>query len=222
MSKQNFVLEASPRENVGKGASRRLRRLAEEIPAIIYGGNKDPQNISIAHKDILHAIEHESFFSQIITLKVGTQEESVVIKALQRHPAKPRILHADFQRVSADQPITVRVPLHFIDEDKCVGVKLHGGQISHAMTDLEVTCLPKDLPEYIEVFMAKLDVGDSIHISDLALPSGVSSVELSHGKDHDQLIVSVHKMQAMAVESESPAAAPAEDEADADAEKDKD
>ena len=186
MSNNDFILEASPRSDVGKGASRRLRRLAGEIPAIIYGAGKEPETVTIPHKDIARAVENEAFFSHIITLKVAGKDESVVIKDLQRHPAKPKIMHADFMRVSADHEITVKVTLHFVNEDTCPGVKLEGGIINHLMNDLEIICLPGKLPEYIEVFMAELHVGDSIHISDLALPEGVSSVELSHGAEHDQ------------------------------------
>ncbi len=186
MSKNDFIIEASPRADVGKGASRRLRRLANEIPAIIYGAGEEPTAITISHKDILKAIENEAFFSHIVTVKVDGKEESVVIKDLQRHPSKPKIMHADFMRVSADQEITVNVPLHFVNEDKCVGVRLEGGIINHLMNDIEISCLPGNLPEYIEVFMAELKVGETIHISDLALPEGVKSVVLSHGEENDQ------------------------------------
>ncbi|MBN4075265.1 MAG: 50S ribosomal protein L25/general stress protein Ctc [SAR86 cluster bacterium] len=185
MSKNDFILEASPRTDVGKGASRRLRRLAGDIPAIIYGAGKEPTAITIPHKDIMKAVENEAFFSHIITVKVDGKDESVVIKALQRHPAKPRILHADFLRVSADQAIAVKVPLHFVNEDQCVGVKLEGGIINHMINELEISCLPGNLPEYIEVFMAELKVGESIHISDLALPEGVTSIDLAHGEDNN-------------------------------------
>lgn len=195
MSKQDFVLEASPRQDAGKGASRRLRRLADQIPAIIYGAGKDPANIAIDHKQILHAVENEAFFSHVITLKVGGKEESVVLKDLQRHPSKPRIMHADFLRVSADQPIHVRVPLHFINEQKCVGVRLGGGVLDHLLTALDVTCLPKDLPEFIEVDVADLEVGQSLHIADLMLPQGVSSVDLSHGESGNLGVVAVHKVR---------------------------
>lgn len=193
MSSASFVLEAKARADVGKGASRRLRRLNDEIPAIIYGADKDPAMISIAHKDIMHATENEAFFSHILTLNVDGNSESVIIKALQRHPAKPRIMHADFLRVSADQAITVRIPLHFINEDKCVGVKVGGGNISHLINELEVSCLPKDLPEFIEVDLSDLDVGDTLHISGLNLPAGVTSIDLTHGEDADHGVVTVHK-----------------------------
>jgi len=143
MSKNDFILEAKAREDVGKGASRRLRRVAGEVPAIIYGGGEQPVPVTIQHKDLAHAIENEAFFSHIITLKVGGSDVSAVIKALQRHPAKPRILHADFMRVRADQEITVRVPLHFVNEDKAIGVKQEGGIINHMINELEISCLPK-------------------------------------------------------------------------------
>jgi large subunit ribosomal protein L25 len=190
MSKNDFIFEAKAREDVGKGASRRLRRVAGEVPAIIYGGGEQPVPVTIPHKDLAHAIENEAFFSSIITLKVGGSEVSSVIKDLQRHPAKPRILHADFLRVRADQEITVRVPLRFVDEDKAIGVKQEGGIINHMINELEISCLPKHLPEFIEVFMAELKVGDSIHIADLALPEGVTSADLSHGEENNQLVAS--------------------------------
>jgi len=186
-----FELNAEVRTELGKGASRRLRRLASLVPAIIYGGDKEPVNITIPHKDILKALSNEAFFSHIITLHVGKKKEQVVIKALQRHPSKPRILHADFQRVSANQAITVNVPLHFINEDKCKGVKLGGGSIIHALNELHVSCLPKDLPEFIEVDVADLGVGEAIHISQIKLPKGVTSVDLTHGHDADNAVVSV-------------------------------
>ncbi|MDP1929923.1 MAG: 50S ribosomal protein L25/general stress protein Ctc [Gammaproteobacteria bacterium] len=187
----DFELNATVRTDLGKGASRRLRRLADLVPAIIYGESKEPVCINIPHKDILKAVSNEAFFSHIITLVVGKKKEQVVIKALQRHPAKPRIMHADFQRVSADHAITVAVPLHFINEEKCKGVKLGGGSIIKAMNELNISCLPKDLPEFIEVDMADVGVGEAIHISQIKLPKGVTSVDLTHGHDADNSVVSV-------------------------------
>ena len=205
MSKKDFILEASPRTDVGKGASRRLRRLAGDIPAIIYGAGQEPSAITIPHKDIMKAIENEAFFSHIITVKVDGKDESVVIKDLQRHPAKPKIMHADFMRVSADQAINVRVPLHFVNEDKCVGVKLEGGIINHMINELEISCLPGNLPEYIEVFMAELKVGESIHIADLALPEGVTSVDLAHDGEENNHPVAACVLPRAAVEEEDEA-----------------
>ena len=186
-----FELNVTVRTDLGKGASRRLRRLADLVPAIIYGEGKAPVNITIPHKDIIKAISNEAFFSHIITLNVDGKKEQGLIKALQRHPAKPRIMHADFQRVSADNAITVAVPLHFINEDKCKGVKIGGGSIIKALNELQISCLPKDLPEFIEVNMTELGVGEAIHISEIKLPKGVSSIDLAHGHDADNAVVSI-------------------------------
>ncbi len=191
MSNNAFELHAEVRTDLGKGASRRLRRLDALVPAIIYGEGKDPVNISIPHKDLQKALSNEAFFSHIITLFVGKKSEQVVIKDLQRHPAKPRIMHADFQRVSANHAITVAVPLHFINEEKCKGVKTGGGSLIKAVTELQISCLPKDLPEFIEVDVINLGVGEAIHISAIKLPKGVTSVDLTHGADADNSVVSV-------------------------------
>jgi large subunit ribosomal protein L25 len=186
-----FDLNATARNDLGKGASRRLRRLADEVPAIIYGGNKKPQSIAIPHKDLMKAISNEAFFAHIITLHVDGKKEQVVIKDLQRHPAKPRLMHADFQRVSAKQTIHVKVPVHILNEEKCKGVKTGGGSLLRTITELEVVCLPKDLPEYLEVDVADLGVGEAIHISQISFPKGVSSVDLTHGADADHAVVTV-------------------------------
>ncbi len=186
-----FEIHASSRTDLGKGASRRLRRLADLVPAIVYGEGKPSVNISIPHKDLIKALSNEAFFSHIITMVIDKKAEQVVIKDLQRHPAKNRIMHADFQRVSADHAITVAVPLHFINEDKCKGVKLGGGSIIKVMNELQISCLPKDLPEFIEVDMIDVGVGEAIHISAIKLPKGVTSVDLTHGHDADNAVVSV-------------------------------
>jgi large subunit ribosomal protein L25 len=200
--KHEFILEAKSRADVGKGASRRLRRTSGAIPAIIYGGGQNPASITLRHDDLLHATEHEAFFSSIIELKVDGTQESVVLKDLQRHPAKPVIMHADFLRVRADVALQVNVPLHLINEDKCVGVKQERGQIIQSMHELEISCLPKDLPEYIEIDMADIHVGDIVHISDLKLPAGVTSVELSHGEENDHAIATVQEIREQIVESD--------------------
>ena len=191
MSADQFELNCSVRTDSGKGASRRLRRLDNAIPAILYGGNKDPMALTIAHDDILHATENEAFFSHIITLNIGKDKEKAVVKALQRHPAKRLIMHADFLRVDEKQAITMKVPLHFINEDKCVGVKLGSGSIRKTLNELEISCLPNNLPQYIEVDMLEVEVGQTLHISDIALPEGVTSVALSHGEDSDLSIAQV-------------------------------
>ena len=163
----DYSLTAKSRDTVGKGASRRLRRLAEQVPAIIYGGKKDPQNVSITHKDFVKALENEGFYSQIIQLTTDGSSEDVILKDIQRHPAKSVILHADFLRIDKTQKLTVRVPLHFINEETSIGVKMQGGAVSHTMTELEIICLPADLPEFIEVDMAEVEVDSTVHISDL-------------------------------------------------------
>jgi large subunit ribosomal protein L25 len=186
-----FELNVSVRTDTGKGASRRLRRLNNNIPAVLYGGGKKPVSLTIPHKDIAKAIENEAFFSHIITLNVDSKKEQAVIKDLQRHPAKAVVLHADFLRVSDKQAINVRVPIHFLNEDKCVGVKLGGGNILKTLNEIEISCLPKDLPEYLEVDMLEIDLGESVHLSDIALPEGVTSVALSHGEDSDLSVATV-------------------------------
>lgn len=201
MSTEDFTLDAQAREVVGKGASRRLRREAALVPAIIYGGKKKPQNITVSHKELTRHLESEAFYSHIITLNVDGKSENVILKDLQRHPAKAKLLHADFLRVSKTQKITVSVPLHFLNEDTCKAVKLGGGNVAHTMTQLEVSCLPGDLPEFIEVDLADLEMGQILHISDLKLPKGVESVALSHGPDHDLPVVTVNKPKG-AVEDE--------------------
>ena len=207
----DFTLNAKGREDAGKGASRRLRLLAGEIPAIVYGDKKEPIQISLAHKDVTKALENEGYFSQVISLDIDGNAEDVVIKDIQRHPAKALVLHMDFLRVSKTTKLTTRIPLHFINEDVCVGVKMGGGLIAHSMTELEIQCLPKDLPEYLEVDMAEVEIGQTVHISDIKLPEGVESVALSHGEDHDLPIATVNKPKAVEEElSETPEKSEAE------------
>ena len=225
-----FELEAKVRTDLGKGASRRLRRLNNEIPAIIYGGNQDPMAITLAHDAISHAVENEAFFSHIITLKVGKDSEQVIIKDLQRHPAKPFVLHADFQRIRADEEITVNVPIHFLNEEKCKGVRLEGGLINRILTEVEISCLPGNLPEYIEVDLLELSIGDALHLSDINYPEGVTSLALSHGgEDADTIVVAVMAPMAEEVDEEPEAEtgeagdeAEAEDKDEGDDESDKD
>ena len=189
----DFTIHAKGREDTGKGASRRLRRLAGEVPAIVYGGKKAPAQISLSQKDITKALENEAFYSHIISLEVDGKSEDVIIKDLQRHPAKAYVMHMDFFRVSKTTKLQTRAPLHFINEEGCVGVKLGGGLIARSMTDIEISCLPKDLPEYIEVDMAEVELGGTVHLSDIKLPKGVESVALSHGDDHDLPVAAVNK-----------------------------
>ena len=194
----DFELKAELRDAMfkGKTATRRLRRRSDRVPAVLYGAGKAPQVLALQHKDLHKACENEAFFSQIITLHADGKTQEVILKDLQRHPAKDRILHADFLRIQMDQAITVDVPLHFINEDKCVGVRQEGGNISHNMSSLEITCLPGDLPEFIEVDVLELALGSAIHISELTLPPGLTVPSLQLGDDHDHVVVSVHARRA--------------------------
>jgi large subunit ribosomal protein L25 len=193
MSTEDFILNAEARDDAGKGASRRLRREADRVPAIVYGGRKKPVNVSVEHKELVKHLEHEAFYSHIITLNIGDASESVILKDVQRHPAKNKILHLDLMRVSKTKKLKTTVPLHFVNEDICKGVKTGGGSIAHNLTELEISCLPGDLPEFIEVDLADVGVGEIVHISDLKLPKGVESVSLNLGGDHDLPVVSVAK-----------------------------
>ncbi|PDH31911.1 MAG: 50S ribosomal protein L25/general stress protein Ctc [SAR92 bacterium MED-G29] len=199
----DFILQAKGREDTGKGASRRLRRLAGEVPAIVYGGKKNPAKIALTHKDVVKALENEAFFSSIISLDIEGASEDVIIKDIQRHPAKKIVLHMDFFRVSKTTVLQTKVPLHFINEDTCPGVKLGGGIVAHTMTDIEIQCLPKNLPEFIEVDMAEVDLGDIVHISDIVLPEGVESVALNLGADHDLSVATINKPKAVEVEEDT-------------------
>ena len=186
-----FEINAEVREDLGKGASRRLRRLADLVPAIIYGGDKDPQPLSLVRKDLEKALENEAFYSHVLTINVGKDKQKAILKDLQRHPAKDSVMHADFMRVNENKPIKVHVPIHFINEAKSYGVKTQGGIVQHQATDIEVQCLPADIPEYIEVDMLKVEIGQIIHLSDVSLPENVVAVALALGEDHDLAIASI-------------------------------
>jgi large subunit ribosomal protein L25 len=179
----NFALNAEARSDLGKGASRRLRRNASLVPAVIYGGDKAPQSISLVAKDFAKLLENEASYSHVLSLTVDGNVETVLIKALQRHPAKGFVLHADFVRAVADHKLTTSIPLHFINAESADAVKLQGGEISHTISEVEVSCLPKDLPEFIEVDLAKVALGQTVHLSDLTVPAGVELVALAHGND---------------------------------------
>lgn len=191
MSEQ-FSLSAEARSDLGKGSSRRLRRIDGRIPGIVYGGEVAPTPISILAKDIAKATENEAFYSHVLTLSIDGKAEKVVLKDLQRHPAKHNITHADFLRIDESHKIQMQVPLHFLNEDKCVGVKMQGGKIAHLLSEVMVNCLPKDLPEFLSLDLEAINAGTTLHLSDIALPSGVELVELTHGADHNLPVVSVN------------------------------
>jgi large subunit ribosomal protein L25 len=189
----DFTLNASVRSDLGKGASRRLRRANLQVPAIVYGGQQAPQPISVEKSAFYKAIEDESFFSSVIELVVDGKQEQVVVRDLQRHPYKPLITHADFLRVEASQQLTIRVPLHVVGEEKCKGIKDEGGELHVLANEVEISCLPKDLPDFLEVDISDVALGTTLHLSDLKVPAGVSLVELAYGEEHDNAILNITK-----------------------------
>jgi len=185
----SIELNAKTREDLGKGASRRLRRQAL-VPAVVYGAG-EPASVTIEHKDLWKAQEQEAFFSTTFTLNIDGAATQVFIKDLQRHPAKDLVLHADFQRVDENTAIVVNVPVHFSNAQTSPGVKLQGGTAQYLNNLVEVRCLPKDLPEFLELDMGELNAGEVIHISNINFPEGVSSVALARGKDHDLALAQI-------------------------------
>ncbi len=190
MSEANFKLDASVRTDLGKGASRRLRR-EDKLPGIIYGGEEAPVSITLDHNKVNNSADFEAFYSHVLEINLDGKVVEVLVKDMQRHPCKPKITHIDFQRVIAGQDVHTNVPLHFVNEEKSAAVKA-GGIAEHHVTEIEVTCLPKNLPEFIEVDMAGVEMGQTLHLSDLTLPAGVSSVELAKNDEaHDLAVVTV-------------------------------
>ncbi|MCP3671859.1 MAG: 50S ribosomal protein L25/general stress protein Ctc [Gammaproteobacteria bacterium] len=185
-----FEINAQSREDAGKGASRRLRR-TEHVPGVVYGGKSKPQMISLVHNELMQHLENEAFYSHILNLNIDGKSEQVILKDLQRHPAKALVLHADFQRVSAKSKLRTNIPLHFIGEDDAPGIKM-GGAISHNITSVEVLCLPKDLPEFIEVDMSAMEIGSNVHMSELNLPKGVEIPALAQGGEQNMIVVTLH------------------------------
>ena len=186
-----FTIPAVSRSDKGKGASRRLRRQGM-VPGIVYGGGKEPQMIATPHNKLVQQLEHEAFYSSILHLELDGQIQRVVLKDLQRHPAKPFILHFDLLRVADTDRIKMVVPLHFVGEEQAPGIKA-GGKVHHAISDLEVICEAQNLPEYIEVDISNMQVGDMLHLTDIKLPDGVEIVALTHGDEaaHDEAVVSI-------------------------------
>jgi large subunit ribosomal protein L25 len=198
---EKFDLIAEIREDQGKGASRRLRREGK-VPAIIYGAGRPPRQLAFDHNRVLHQLENESFYSSILKIKVGEKSQAAIVKDIQRHPAKRQIMHMDFQRIVEDEKIRMNVPIHYLNTETAVGVKEGGGSVSQLITDIEVICLPKDLPEYFEVDIAALDLNEMLHLSDIKVPDGVEIPQLAQGPEHDHAIVSVHVIKAAAVEED--------------------
>ena len=202
--KTSFELIADFRDDQGKGASRRLRH-AGRVPAILYGGQREPRALSLDHTKLQLALENEKFYSSIMQLKVGDQTQAALLRDVQRHPWKNQVVHVDLQRVYENEKIRLSVPIHYTGEAASPGVKTEGGMMSHLKNELLLECLPKDLPEYLELDVSGLHLNESLHVSDLKLPEGVVSVELQSGKNPS--IVAVHAMRAEEVEVPVAAAA---------------
>ena len=221
-----YTLDAEMRDDLGKGASRRLRR-ENKIPAVLYGAGRPAWSLTLKEFQLTRNLQEEAFYAAIIELTLDGKQQKVFLRDLQRHPAKETVMHVDLQRVRDDVEMTVVLPLHFLNEDISHGVKMEGGQIMHNAVDIEITCLPGVLPEFIEVDMADIKLGESVHLSSIKLPEGVISTQLSYGEDHDQPIASIIAPKAEEViEDEAPEApetesetggddAPAEDGGDA-------
>ncbi len=216
--KTSFELIAEFRETQGKGASRRLRREGK-VPAILYGGHSEARALTLSHQKLSLMLDNERFYSTILSLRVGDQTQAAILKDVQRHPYKNAIVHIDFQRVEDNQKIRIRIPLHFKGEAVSPGVKSQGGIVSHMRNEVEVSCLPKDLPEFVEVDISGLSLNESIHLSQLKIPDGVQLVELAK---EDSAVVAIHSPRAeepepavAAAAAEGAAAAPAAASGDA-------
>jgi len=197
----DFDLIAELREDQGKGASRRLRR-EKKVPAIIYGAGRPPRSLAFDHNKVLLKLENESFYSSILNIKVGNKSQDAILKDLQRHPAKNQVMHMDFQRIVADEVIRMNVPLHYIGEDVAPGVKEGGGSVSKLMTDVEIVCLPRNLPEFIDVDVSELELDAMLSMSDIELPEGVEIPALAQGPEANRPIVSIHIIKEVVIEEE--------------------
>ena len=200
-----FEVTAEPRAGKGTGASRRLRH-AGKVPGIMYGAGKAPVMVAFDHNLMLRNLQQEKFHTSILTVSYDGAADQAILRDYQMHPFKPLVMHVDLQRISATEKIHMRVPLHFVGQDVAPGVKLGGGIASHLMTEVDITCLPHQLPEYLEVDMSKVELNQSVHLSDIKLPEGVQITTLAHGGDD----LAVATITTVRVEEEAPAAAPAE------------
>ncbi|QTL33886.1 50S ribosomal protein L25 [Pseudoalteromonas rubra] len=198
-----YVLNAEVRETLGTGASRRLRR-ADKVPAILYGAGKDAVSLTLDHNKVIQMQEDEGFYTHILTLNIGGESVEAILKDIQRHPYKPKVTHLDFQRVDASQKLHTKVPVHFLNEEAATK---GGNTVAHHVTEIEITCLPAQLPEFVEVDVAAIEVGATVHLSDITLPAGVVSVELAKGADHDQAVVTVNAPKGGAAEETAEEAA---------------
>lgn len=210
-------MTAEVREDLGKGASRRLRH-ANLVPGIIYGAAKEPSNITLPHNVVTKQLENELFYTQVMTIKVGKKSEKVIVRDIQHHPIKQQVLHMDFLRIDPKQKMHVHIPFHFLNEETAPGVK-EGGKVNHIQIEMEVICLPKDIPEFIEVDMGALEMGQSVHLSEIPLAKGVVCAALTHGEGHDSAVAAIHAVRGAEEEVETgapvaPSNEPEEDEAE--------
>ena len=189
---EEFNLIAEMRDDQGKGASRRLRRQGK-VPAVIYGAGRDPRNLMFDHNKVLRQLEDPSFYSSILNIKVGEKSRAAIVKDIQRHPSKKQIIHIDLQRIVEDEQIKMQIPIHYLGEEDAVGVKIGGGTVTKLMTELEISCLPKDLPEFLEVDISELELDQMLNVSDISLPEGVEISDII--KEQDQAIVSIQEIK---------------------------
>lgn len=185
-----FNLDAEVRTDLGKGASRRLRH-ADKVPAILYGAEKEPVALTLDHSKVIQAQEFEAFYSHVLSLNIGGEKVEALVKDMQRHPFKPKVMHLDFLRVDATHVVSTNVPVHFVNEDSAPSIKMQGGHAEHHINEIMVSCLPAHLPEFIEVDLTDVELGQTLHLSDVKLPEGVASVELAKGEGHDVAVVTV-------------------------------
>jgi len=198
---EQFTLVAVERLSDGKSFNRILRR-SGSIPGVVYGGKEQPKKIAILEKDMVKAVEIPGFSTQILKISLSGNDEDVVVKEIQRHPATSRVMHADFMRVDPDSKITLIVPIRTINDDTCIGVKVSGGQVNHLINDVEISCLASNLPEYLEIDVQEMDIGDSVLLSEIILSEGVEITTLIQGEDRDQAVVSVTETREMVIEEE--------------------
>lgn len=207
-----FEFVAENRGLLGKTAARAERRNGN-VPAVVYGGEAEPQSIVLEHTEIIKHLEHEAVYSHVLDLKIDGKTEKAILKGIQRHPAKSQIMHMDFMRVDETQALKVHVPLHFINEDTCLGVKA-GGVVTHSMVDVEISCLPAKLPEYIEVDLAEINIGEAVHLTDIKIPEGVDILVLAQEGDHNLVVAQVMKTKIVVEEEEIEGDEPSEEAED--------
>ena len=220
----DFDLIADIREDQGKGASRPLRRTGR-VPAIIYGAGRPPRALVYDQNRVIQQLENEKFYSSVLEIKVGDNRQAAILKDVQRHPSKAQVMHLDFQRIVEDEEIKMLVPIHFLGEEVATGVKEGGGKVQRMMTEVEVVCLPKHLPEYLDLDITELELDEIFKLSDIPLPEGVSIPALAQGEEGDRAVVSIHVIKEVVIEEPEegeeivePGAVPVGDEAEAAAE----